>query len=193
MIGAVVGDQKGAIRVTVAAPAGSPHPFGAWLRPGHPMPAQLTRFALVGGLGTVLNALLFLLLRNWWEAMAANLVALVLSTVASTEANRWFTFDDARRDPFRARLQIVATVAFYAFYNSAVLVLLDLVVENPTAVEQSVTVVVAGVLGGLVRFLVLRDWVFRDRRDHAERAGRPGRHGRRATHRVHCLPRSSPP
>jgi hypothetical protein len=38
--------------------------------------------------------------------------------------------------------------------------LLDEVVDSPTAWDQTVVVAVASVLGGLVRFLVLRYWVF---------------------------------
>jgi putative flippase GtrA len=121
---------------------------------------QLLRYGLVGGLGTVVSALLYLLFRTWWDVVPANLAALVLSTVASTEANRRFTFGGTAVDRTREYLQNAGTVAFYALYSTAVLVLLGAVVDGPTALEESVAVAAASAVGGAVRFLVLRNWVF---------------------------------
>ena len=64
-------------------------------RPRATLPHQLLRFAVVGCLGTAVSALLYLVFRTWWDAVAANLAALALSTVVSTEAHRRFTFDAA--------------------------------------------------------------------------------------------------
>ncbi|WP_433293288.1 GtrA family protein [Pseudonocardia sp. CA-142604] len=126
----------------------------------HPLLVQLARYAVIGGLGTLVNAVIFLLLRTWWDTIPANLVALVLSTVVSTEANRRFTFEGARVHWLRSHVQSGGTVLFYAFYSSAVLMLLAATIDSPTAWEQTVAVAVASVLGGLGRFLVLRYWVF---------------------------------
>ncbi|MBL8925128.1 MAG: GtrA family protein [Pseudonocardia sp.] len=123
---------------------------------------QLVRYGVVGVLGTVVSALLYLLFRVWWDAVPANLAALVLSTVASTEANRRFTFRGVPTDRVREYLQNAATVTFYAAYSSAVLLLLDTLVASPTAVQESAAVAAASVLGGLARFVVLRNWVFGD-------------------------------
>ena len=121
---------------------------------------QVLRYGVVGGLGTVLTGLLYLLLRVWWDAVPANLVALVLSTVVTTELNRRFTFGGATAGRRREYLQNVGTVAFCAGYGSAVLLLLGAVVDDPSALQESVAVAAASVLGGSVRFLVLRNWVF---------------------------------
>ena len=51
-------------------------------------------------------------------------------------------------------------MVFYAVYSSAVLVLLGQIVDDPTALQESVAVGVASVLGGAARFVVLRNWVF---------------------------------
>jgi putative flippase GtrA len=126
----------------------------------HPLLVQVVRYMIVGGLGTVVNAAIFLVLRTWWDTMPANLVALVLSTAVSTEVNRRFTFGGIEVHRWRSYVQSGGTVLFYAFYSSAVLMLLDGVVDSPTAWEQTVVVAVASVLGGLIRFLVLRYWVF---------------------------------
>ena len=127
----------------------------------HPTLHQLVRFALVGALGTVLNAVIFIVLRQWWSALPANLVALLLSTAIGTEANRLFTFE-AVRTPYRwrAHAQNVGTVAFYAVYSSAVLMLVAAAVPDPSPLLESVAVAAASVLGGAARFLVLRYWVF---------------------------------
>ena len=126
----------------------------------HPMAVQLGRYALVGGVGTGLNVLLFLVARQWLSAVPANVVAIVLSTLVTTEANRRFTFQAGNGHRWRTILQNVGTVVFYAFYGSAVLLLLHAVVEGPTALMESVAVAAASVLGGLARFSVMRLWEF---------------------------------
>ena len=118
---------------------------------------QLGRYVLVGGLGTGLNAGLFLLLRTGWEVLPATLSALVLSTLVSTEANRRFTFAAARPARWRMHLQTTGTIAFYAGYSSLVLAVLGTLVTAPTPALQSRR---ASVLGGIGRYLLLRHWVF---------------------------------
>ena len=121
---------------------------------------QLARYAAVSGLATAVNAGLFLLLRTWWTALPANLVALVLSTAVSTEINRRFTFAGASVSRWREHVQNGGTVLVYAGVSSAVLVLLGLVVTRPTPVEQTVAIVSAGLVVAICRFLLLRNWVF---------------------------------
>jgi putative flippase GtrA len=126
----------------------------------HPMLVQLGRYALVGGVGTGLNVLLFLVARTWLSAVPANVVAIVLSTLVTTEANRRFTFHAGQGHRWRTILQNLGTMVFYAFYGSAVLLLLHAVVDSPTALMESVAVAAASVLGGLARFSVMRLWEF---------------------------------
>lgn len=131
------------------------------LRQAHPFAAQAARYTIVGALGTAANAVIFLALRTWWEALAANLAALVLSTLLSTEVNRRFTFQGAASaHRWRTSVQNGGTVVFYAFYSSAVLISLALVVDDPSPWLQSVAVAAASVIGGAARFLLLRYWVF---------------------------------
>ncbi|MGH8917442.1 MAG: GtrA family protein [Actinomycetes bacterium] len=126
----------------------------------HPLVAQLARFVVVGGLGTLLNALLFLVMTLWLDSLAANLVSLLLSTVVSTEVNRRFTFGGVVADPWRVHVQNSGTVLFYAFYSSIVLLVLEGFLPNASPVLESMTIAAASVLGGTARFLVLRYWVF---------------------------------
>ncbi|MDN5932897.1 MAG: GtrA family protein [Pseudonocardia sp.] len=130
------------------------------LRERHPLVAQLARYVVAGGVGTLVNALVYLLLRTWWDLLPANLVALVLSTLVSTEVNRRFTFSGEEGQPWRAHVQTVGMVAFYAVYSTAVLLALTAIVDRPTPLLESVTVAAASVLGGAARFLLLRFWVF---------------------------------
>jgi putative flippase GtrA len=126
----------------------------------HPTLVQLGRYALVGGVGTGLNVVLFLVARTWLSAVPANVVAIVLSTLVTTEANRRFTFHAEQGYRWRTILQNVGTMVFYAFYGSAVLLLLHAVVESPTALMESIAVASASVLGGVARFSVMRLWEF---------------------------------
>jgi len=131
---------------------------------------QLMRYGVVGALGTAVSTLLYLVFRVWWDAVPANLAALVLSTVLSTEVNRRFTFDGAVADRAREYLQNAGTVAFYAVYGSVVLLLLEQVVVDPTALQESLAVAGASVVGGLARFVLLRNWVFGGRDERATHA-----------------------
>src|SRR4051794_28085167 len=126
----------------------------------HPTLVQFGRYALIGGVGTGLNVVLFLVARTWLSAVPANVVAIMLSTLVTTEANRRFTFQAGHGRRWRTILQNVGTMVFYAFYGSAVLLLLHAVVESPTALMESIAVAAASVLGGLARFSVMRLWEF---------------------------------
>jgi putative flippase GtrA len=148
------------------------------LRQRHPLMVQLSRYVVAGGVGTGVNALTFLLLRTFWEnPLGANLVALVVSTLVSTEFNRRFTFENAEGPAWRQHAQTCGVVAFYAVYSSSVLMVLAATVENPTPLLESAVVAAASVLGGAARYLLLRFWVFShsDRDVPTSRWGRTGR------------------
>jgi putative flippase GtrA len=149
--------MAGATVALMAPVVGLPTPRRPRLRPAL---VQLGRYALVGGVGTGLNVVLFLVARTWLSAVPANVVAIVLTTLVTTEANRRFTFHAEQGYRWRTVLQNVGTVVFYAFYGSAVLLLLHAVVEGPTALMESVAVASASVLGGIARFSVMRLWEF---------------------------------
>lgn len=137
--------------------AGPPAP----LRQRHPLVVQLYRYVIAGAVGTGVNALTYLLLRTFWEnPLAANLVALVVSTLVSTEVNRRFTFEGAEGPAWRRHAQTIGMVVFYAAYSSAVLLVLAATVENPTPLLETAVVSAASVLGGAGRYLLLKYWVF---------------------------------
>jgi putative flippase GtrA len=134
----------------------------------HPLLVQVAHYVVVGGLATAANAVVFLLLRTGLDTVPANIVALLVSTAVSTEANHRFTFGGAVHR-WRARVQVGGTVLFYAFYSSAVLLFLEALLADPSPVQESLAVAAASVLAGIVRFLVLRYWVF------GRTSGEPGK------------------
>ncbi|BBG00267.1 MULTISPECIES: GtrA family protein [Pseudonocardia] len=139
-----------------------------------PLLRQLSRYAAVGGLSTGLNATLFLLFRPWLAAVPANLIALVLTTALSTELSRRFAFGGPPAFRLREWVQDVGTVAFYACYSSVVLVVLHALAAAPTPTEEATALVLASLGGGLLRFAVLRFWVFDLRQDRGDDATPPG-------------------
>lgn len=143
----------------------------------HPLAVQLARYAAVGGGATALNAALFLLFRPVLPAVPANLVALVLTTAVSTEASRRLAFDGAPAHRLREWVQDAGTVAFYATYTSVVLLALHRVGGAATPGEEAAVVAAASLAGGLLRFAVLRFWVFDVARPAAAGA-RPDQGGR---------------
>lgn len=139
-----------------------------------PLLRQLSRYAVVGGLATALNAVLFLLLRPWLAAVPANVVALVATTALSTELSRRFAFGGPRAFRLREWVQDVGTVAFYACYSSVVLLGLHALAVDPTPAEEAAVLVLASLVGGLLRFVVLRFWVFDLRPRHGADPVAPG-------------------
>jgi len=125
---------------------------------------QLVRFAIVGVASTAAYALLYLLLRVPLGAQAANFAALLLTAIANTAANRRLTF--GLRGPDRAIAHQGQGLVVFAFgwaLTSGALALLGATAPTaPHGVELTV-LVIANLVATLVRFVLLRQWVFRPR------------------------------
>ncbi|WP_199435368.1 GtrA family protein [Qaidamihabitans albus] len=117
-------------------------------------------YVLAGGATTLLQALVFLMIRGPLGAHAANLVALALTTVANTEFHRLVTFAGTPAAPARRHVQAVLAFAFYAGSGSLVLVLLHGLTDTPSPLLETTALVITSAGGGLVRFVLLRSWVF---------------------------------
>ncbi len=126
---------------------------------------QMARFAGVGVLSTLAYALLFIALRGSLGGQPANLVALLVTAVANTAANRRLTFGVRGRDR-AARQQGQGLVVFGVglALTSGSLALLHLVVARPPAGVELGVLVVANLAATVVRFVLLRAWVFRSGR-----------------------------
>jgi putative flippase GtrA len=126
--------------------------------------SQAVRFAAIGVFSTLAYLLLFVLLRGSLGAQGANLVALLVTAVANTAANRRFTFGLRGRTGV-ARHQFEGLVVFGIglLLTSGVLAVLHTLGEPGRAVEI-IGLVLANLLATVLRFLLLRGWVFHPRR-----------------------------
>jgi putative flippase GtrA len=104
--------------------------------------------------------LLFTVLHNAVGAQCANLLALLIGTVANTAANRRFTFGVRGRDHV-ARHHYEGFIVFgiALAITSGALAALHAVTSPSHAVELMV-LVAANLAAVVVRFSLLRSWVF---------------------------------
>jgi putative flippase GtrA len=126
--------------------------------------SQLGRFALIGVASTVAYAALFWVLRAGMSAQWANAVALMLTAVGNTAANRAFTFG-VRGRPDRLRHQAQGLVVFGIglAVTAGALVALEALAPDASRPGELVVLTAANVLATLIRFLLYRAWVFGDR------------------------------
>jgi len=124
---------------------------------------QLVRFAAVGVASTLAYLLLFVLLRGGLGAQGANLVALLVTAVANTAANRRFTFDvRGLRGAGRHQFEGLLVFALGLALTSGSLAALHHF-SAPGGPAEPAAVVGANLLATVLRFLLLRNWVFRGR------------------------------
>ena len=124
---------------------------------------QSVRFAAVGILSTLAYLALFLLLRPI-GAQGANLVALLLTAIANTAVNRRFTFGvRGRARVARHQFQGLIVFGIGLALTSGALALLHSLGE-PSRVVELLVLVLANLLATVVRFVLLRGWVFHPRR-----------------------------
>ncbi|MBQ1065835.1 dolichyl-phosphate beta-glucosyltransferase [Micromonospora sp. D75] len=120
------------------------------------LPRQLVRFAAVGVASTLAYLLLFLLARGPLGALPANLLALLLTGVANTGANRRLTFGvSGRRHAGRHHLQGLLAFALGLALTSGSLALLH-AATRPSRSLELVVLVAANLAATALRFLLLR-------------------------------------
>ncbi|HKS43544.1 MAG TPA: GtrA family protein [Amycolatopsis sp.] len=120
-------------------------------------------YVLAGAVTTGAQELLFLAARPVLGSVAANIVALAITTVANTEFQRRVTFAGHRASRLRLHLQSALTFLFYAGYGSVALMSLEAIIRSPSATLEAVALAVASIVGGTLRFAILRWWVFTSR------------------------------
>ena len=123
--------------------------------------SSVARFMAVGVASTLAHALLFLALRGMLGAAGANALALGLTAVGNTAANRRFTFgirDRAGllRHHLRGALVFLLTLALT---NSALLVLHGLD-STPSGTVELAVLVAANLAASVTRYVAMRTWVF---------------------------------
>jgi putative flippase GtrA len=124
---------------------------------------QAWTFVLVGVVSTLAYAALFTLLRAFVTAGAANALALVVTAIGNTAANRRLTFRvRGRASLVRDHLAgLLALAVALVITSSAIAVLGVLAPDAERRVELGV-LIGANAVATLVRFLLLRTWVHRD-------------------------------
>lgn len=130
-------------------------PLVAGVPPG--MTSQLVRFAAVGVVSTVAYAVLYLLLHAVTGAQAANFIALLLTAIFNTAANRAFTFRVRGPDGIaRHQLQGLAIFGFGLLITSGSLALLHNWSPGVSKQGELIVLIVANFVATLVRFIGLR-------------------------------------
>ncbi len=177
IVSTAVADLKGVARLGRALASGklplaelgaqlgrTPHPSPV---PGVPvtLTRQAVRFAAIGIASTFAYLVLFVLLRGSMGAQAANFGALLLTAIANTAANRRLTFG-VRGPGRRARSQLEGLVVFGIGLGltSGSLALVHALEPNPHRLVELSVLVAANLLATIVRFVLLRHWVFHPKR-----------------------------
>jgi putative flippase GtrA len=149
-----VHDLRGQLGRTSLEPATPGVPAG--------LTRQLVRFGVVGLLSTVAYLILFLLLRDPLGAQAANALTLLGTTIANTAINRRFTFEvvgPQRRTHHQLQGLIVFGLALGL--TSGTLALAHSLHSTPPSALEPALIVAASAATTLLRFLLMRRWVFR--------------------------------
>jgi putative flippase GtrA len=126
---------------------------------------EILTFSAIGIASTAAYAGLYLVLRAFTVPAAANALALVITAVGNTAANRRLTFG-VRDDGSMLRDQLGGLVALGVAIaiTTASIAALAAVAPDATRPVELAMLVVANALATVARFLLLRAWITRDRR-----------------------------
>ena len=134
--------------------------------------SHLTRFVAIGVLSTLAHALLFLAMRATLGAGLANALALAITAVANTAANRRLTFGVRGREAVvRHHLKGLSVFALGLALTTGALGLLHALDPQPARAVELTVLVGANLCATVMRYLAMRTWVFS--RARQERAAAP--------------------
>jgi len=133
---------------------------------------QLVRFAVVGVASTAAYALIFLFLHGLVGAQASNFAALLLTAIGNTAANRRLTFGvRGAAGAIRHQGQGLVVFALGWGLTSGSLGVLHAAAPGATRNTELAVLVVANLTATLLRFVLLRRWVFRQQTSPARTEG----------------------
>ncbi|MGV0645631.1 glycosyltransferase [Mycolicibacterium sp. XJ879] len=139
--------------------------LGAAGEPARSLFRQVVRFGAVGVVSTAAYVVLFLLLQGWCGGQLANLIALLVTAIGNTAANRRFTFGiGGLRRMTRHQVEGLIVFAIALVITSSSLAVLHAVVPEPHDLIELTVLVAANLVATLVRFVLLRGWVFHPHR-----------------------------
>jgi glycosyltransferase involved in cell wall biosynthesis len=126
---------------------------------------RLTRFLGIGVVSTLAYALLFLLLRSPVGAAGANALALAMTAVANTHANRHLTFRiRGRHELLRQHAAGALVYVLTLGLTTGALLVLHGLDASPARAVELIVLVAASVCATVTRYMALRSWVFARRR-----------------------------
>ncbi len=131
-------------------------------RPGSTVLREALTFGLIGVVSTLAYAVLYAMLRDAADAPVANGIALVVTAVGNTAANRRLTFGVRGRTSM-IRDQVAGLVAFgiaLLLTTVAIAALRTVAPDAGRAVELAV-LIAANAAATITRFLLLRTWIAR--------------------------------
>jgi putative flippase GtrA len=124
--------------------------------------SQVAIFALIGLASTAAYAVLYLLLRTVTGGQSANLLALLLTAIGNTAANRRLTFGvRGPRHRLRHQLQGLAVFGAGLATTSGALFLLHRLTTAPHPAVEVLVLTAANLVVTLMRFVAMRVWIFR--------------------------------
>ncbi|MFW0783292.1 glycosyltransferase [Gordonia sp. CPCC 206044] len=127
----------------------------------HGMVGQLARFCVVGVASTIAYAVLYLMLHAVLGAQVSNFVALAITAVLNTAANRKFSFGiSGREGAVKHQLFGLGVFVFGWAVTAGSLVMLHAFAPEASKHVELVVLVVANLVATATRFVGLR-WVFR--------------------------------
>lgn len=122
---------------------------------------QLAAFTGIGVVMTLAYLALYAVLRGTLGPQGANAVAWVVTAIGDTSANRRLTFGvHGRAGALRAQVEGMLVFGLGLAITSGSLFALEAVVAKPGQVLELFVLAVANIAAGLLRFLLLRSWVF---------------------------------
>lgn len=123
---------------------------------------QVGQFTAIGVVSTLAYVALYVALRTGLSAFSANAVALAMTAVANTSANRRITFGVTRRaGMMRHQLQGLGVFALALALSSGALALLHAAQPRASRSTEVAALLVANAAASALRFVLLKHWVFR--------------------------------
>jgi putative flippase GtrA len=123
--------------------------------------APVARFLSIGVASTIAYAILYLLLRAPLGSGGANALALALTAVANTQANRRFTFEIRGRAGLLRQHAAGAVVYLIALgLTAGALDVLNALHAHPGRLLEVAVLVAATTVATVTRYVALRSWVF---------------------------------
>ncbi|MDX6665626.1 MAG: hypothetical protein QOG68_1832, partial [Solirubrobacteraceae bacterium] len=133
--------------------------------------SQVARFMGIGVLSTLAYALLFLALRAPLGPGGANALALAVTAVANTQANRWLTFGLRGRERLLRQHAMSAVVYVLTLgLTAGAMAVLGGLDPSPSRAVELVVLIGASFCATVTRFIALRTWVFSRRRRELKNA-----------------------